>query len=307
MEIFIEMLRLLLIVTKCISVTSLVVLSLELFMAPGLATQPQKRSHQSSLVTTLIALDTTNPGEHDTLPNSTDHTTISGQIDQTLSPAWTLSQTFKPPDRGAPPRTEDSGTRSGPSAASSQRPLRLLLPNVRPTPTRFGFTVSNYPTFFAYIPQSRARTGGFILLDDRNQLVYWTSFPMPKEASIVSISLPPTASPPLEVGKWYKWYLIVLGNPDRWGNGGISDFGWIQAIEPSETLANQLQNATPRDRPALYAEAGIWHDALASLVDLRRSQPNDATLAADWEELFNSAGLADFSQGAVVECCQVQN
>ncbi len=249
-----------------------VALSLEVSLASSFAPQPSTRSQQLPL----------NPNN---------------------GHSWQISQAFQPPDRGAPPRTEDLGTRGG---LLSQKPLTVLMPDVKPQEPNFGLTLSAYPTFFAYIPESSAETGLFVLIDDNEQIVYRESFPMPQQAGIVSISLPHNASPALEMDRWYQWYVIVVDNPDHWSNNGISNRGWIQRIKPNETLENQLQNATPRELPTLYAEAGIWHDAVASLITLRDAQPDNPILISDWKKLFDSAGLAAFSQDSVVDCCKAE-
>ena len=61
--------------------------------------------------------------------------------------------------------------------------------------------------------------------------------------------------------------------------------------------------ATPRQRVALYAQAGIWQDALTTLGELRVRQRQDAALATDWKDLLDSVGLDNISTEAIVECC----
>jgi len=55
-------------------------------------------------------------------------------------------------------------------------------------------------------------------------------------------------------------------------------FGWIDRVEPSPELAQQLDGASEVDRAILYAEHGMWYDAVATLAALRRSRPEDTEI-----------------------------
>jgi len=74
----------------------------------------------------------------------------------------------------------------------------------------------------------------------------------------------------------------------------------VKRIELDSSLANQLQNAEPRDRSAIYAEKGIWTDAVSTLADLRKANPNDPQLEQDWDDLLKSVGLDRVAQATLV-------
>jgi hypothetical protein len=76
--------------------------------------------------------------------------------------------------------------------------------------------------------------------------------------------------------------------------------GAVQRIELDSSLANKLQQAEPRDRPAIYTEAEIWTDALSTLADLRKANPNDQQLQDDWNDLLSSVGLDKVAQATVI-------
>jgi Domain of Unknown Function (DUF928) len=67
--------------------------------------------------------------------------------------------------------------------------------------------------------------------------------------------------------------------------------GWIERAEPNDTLKQQLANLAPVERASLYAKQGFWYDALTTLVELQKTQPNDPALAASWAALMQSVGL----------------
>lgn len=210
-----------------------------------------------------------------------------------------FAQTFRPPNRGAPSITAGAGSRSGSCLAPNQKKLTALLP-----PSKLGLTVSDRPTFFGYIPSTTARTGELLVQEQNNRLVVRKSFAIPDRSGIVSIALPAN-SPALEVGKTYKWRLRIVCNSDDRSQDVLSDQGWVERIQPSATLANQIQKATPMTLSSVYANAGIWHEALGSIAKLRSTQSNDRTVTKNWQEMLNSVGLEAFTQEPVIDCCQL--
>jgi len=67
--------------------------------------------------------------------------------------------------------------------------------------------------------------------------------------------------------------------------------GGLKRVELDPTLARRIQQATPEQRVALYAEKRLWNETLASLIELRRANPNDQNLADAWGKLLTSVGL----------------
>lgn len=69
--------------------------------------------------------------------------------------------------------------------------------------------------------------------------------------------------------------------------------GWIERLETSPELATQLASAeTAIDRARIYAEAGIWYDAIETLT--RELQGADTPeLKAQWESLLASLDLSE--------------
>lgn len=131
----------------------------------------------------------------------------------------------------------------------------------------------------------------FTLLDEDNKIVYETQVTLPSQAGVVSFSLPDTGTlAPLKVGKPYKWYFSIVHSFDNGSKDHLVQ-GWIQRVSPSPDLSRKLEQAASKNRLALYAAAGIWHDTLATLAELRRSTPNDATLVQQWEELLKSEAV----------------
>lgn len=200
------------------------------------------------------------------------------------------------PKRGLPGRRTGAGTRG--LCTNIEQPLTALIPL-----NNLGLTTEKYPTFFWFIPPTPARTAEFVLKDENSNQIYKTTFAINGQPGVISLKLPDSATlPPLTTNKNYSWTFSLICNPN---NPLAVDYvrGWVQRIEPSAALSNQLAKATPRDRPSLLAEAGVWNDTLSSLSELRRSNPKDKSLVTDWESLLKSVGLDSIAKAPLVSCC----
>ncbi|MCT7948627.1 DUF928 domain-containing protein [Ancylothrix sp. C2] len=212
-----------------------------------------------------------------------------------------ISQTFQPPDRGAPPRTADGGSRGCGLVKPGQKGLTALTPG-----NSLPLTVSEKPTFFWYVPASTAVRLEFTLMDETDsQVIYTTKIPLPSKAGIVGFTLPKTNAPALKIGKMYHWYLaMVCDSNDRTGDTVVD--GWIERTVQSASLTEQLNQANSlSEQAAVYADAGIWHEAVSTLAKLRQNQPENQELLNSWERLLRSVELERFAQEPVVDTIEI--
>lgn len=159
-----------------------------------------------------------------------------------------------------------------------------------------GVTTVEHPTFWFYVPYSRALSASFILQDEAEQPVYETSVSLSGTPGIVSFSLPST-SPLLAIGKRYHWYFNVNCQEQQ---PPVFVNGWIKREELNTTLKSQLEKATPKQRVAIYAANGIWYEALTASAELSRIDAK----RTDWGALLQAVGLDDIAKEPIVECCQ---
>ncbi|MBW4565770.1 MAG: DUF928 domain-containing protein [Mojavia pulchra JT2-VF2] len=215
-----------------------------------------------------------------------------------------------PPDRGA---VGDRGGAASRSCSVGNQSVIALVPVYEQTLKQgqtevvtvnkvWGLTVSEHPTFWFFLPynKSQINTIEFVLKDESikpSQTLYRTTVKAPEIPGIVSVGLPATTSP-LQAGKMYHWYFKMKGICDSQQpvQREYQEYveGWVQRVNPNPRLANSLKQATPQQRVGLYAENGIWYDALTTLAELRLAKPQDTTLATDWTNLLNSVGLEPF-------------
>lgn len=165
-----------------------------------------------------------------------------------------------------------------------------------PTDTRMSLTTQERPAFFLYLPRNNAQLAEFTLKDTSEKDVFRTTIPISNQSGLLSFQLPSNA-PKLEAGKEYQWFFNVICQPsDRLRDDFIT--ARIRRVQPDATLSTALRTASVRQRPNVFAQSGIWQDALAALTELRRTRPTDATLGDEWNSLLRSVGLTPIVQVA---------
>lgn len=203
---------------------------------------------------------------------------------------------YVPPDRGAPSSTRGGASRGGVCDQDQSIPSLPLIA-LRPANSLaggIGLTLESQPQFLVYLPQTLAEKAEFTLKDEQGNNVYQAEFPINGKAGIISISLPKN-SIKLELDKDYDWYFSIICNPkNRVKDSSVN--GWIRRELPPKKLADELQNAAEKERPRIYAQHGIWHEALTNLAELIRQNPNDPALITDWKTLLEAVQIAGIGE-----------
>jgi hypothetical protein len=167
----------------------------------------------------------------------------------------------------------------------------------------FGTTASDSPTWFWYVPATTARTAELRLLDSNDNNLYTTTFKLTGSPGMVGFTLPRNAlSKPLEVGESYRWQFTVLCNVEEPSKNPFVE-GTLQKVTLNPTLISQLKQAPLRDRPALYAQAGIWHDAIATLAQQQCTSPQDSSWQSRWTTLLQSVQLDRYATEPLPQVC----
>ncbi|BAY19148.1 hypothetical protein NIES21_50070 [Anabaenopsis circularis NIES-21] len=187
-----------------------------------------------------------------------------------------------PPYLGNPNRRVPAATRGGTCVAKNQN-LTALIPQ-----SNLGLTTVGNPTLYFFIPQNTATNLELVIQNDNQdgQTVYQQKYQPNTKAGVIGIHLPPDT---LAVNQKYKWNFSIKCNPQDSSLDKVVQ-GTIQRFE-NPSLMNKLAQATPQERVLLYADAGIWHDALDTLARLRYARPYDLKLKADWEALLTAPGV----------------
>jgi hypothetical protein len=189
------------------------------------------------------------------------------------------------PNLSAPGNRESGSTRSESCVPETDR-LQALMPL-----SNYGQTATGYPTFFFYMPETTAEVAQFVIYDEASlDLVYEGTFAIAGESGIVSIALPNNGlQKALTEGDSYYWYFSLLCDAED-PSASIVVGGTVARVEPSTELAAALVETSLETRTALYAEAGLWHDALTASAQLG-STGNDET----WTALLEAVELDDLA------------
>ena len=165
---------------------------------------------------------------------------------------------------------------------------------------KIGRTVSEYPVFFFYLPQTEAPEAEFVLKDENGNQIYQTILKINNSSGVIGVSIPANKNvSPLQVDKNYRWSVALICDAiDR--SADVLEEGIVRRVELSADIRSQLDRADPRQKTVIYAKNGIWQDALSTLVAARRANPNDTALKADWESLLDSVKLNQIAKEPIV-------
>ncbi|MEH1820010.1 MAG: DUF928 domain-containing protein [Nostoc sp.] len=195
--------------------------------------------------------------------------------------------------KGAPQQATGGASRVGnyylnSSTVSTTEPPALiaLLPQ-----NFYGTTVSERPTILVYLPTSNAQEAVFSLKDEAGNMQYQMNIPVAEKTGIIAIKLPANA-PALVAGKNYQWFLALKLDGQLSPSTPYVD-GWVQRIQPSAELATAMQEQDALKRATAFGKNGVWYDCVATLATAYTSEPNNANLRKQWEELLSSVSLKE--------------
>jgi hypothetical protein len=96
----------------------------------------------------------------------------------------------------------------------------------------------------------------------------------------------------LAPGISYQWYVAVVPDSGRRSKDILAG-GSIERVSAPDGLPAKLSRASKTDMPSLYAEAGLWYDAVAALGELIDQTPTDRTLVEQRAALLRQVGLPE--------------
>ncbi|MGB7441470.1 MAG: DUF928 domain-containing protein [Coleofasciculaceae cyanobacterium] len=203
-----------------------------------------------------------------------------------------VNVTFKPPGKSKPDYTVGGASRDSGRCPEDVRDFSPTLTGLMPD-NQQGLSVAERPTFFVYVPATDAKKAFFSIKDKNEDYYYQTSVSLPSTPGIISFQLPVDA-PVLEIGKDYDWsFVMICGQALRPGDPEVR--GIVKRIEQTPALKAKRENLSPLEIAATYGNEGVWFDTLATIAQLRRSQPSNQALVSTWEEILKSVGLEEIA------------
>jgi hypothetical protein len=93
----------------------------------------------------------------------------------------------------------------------------------------------------------------------------------------------------------YRWFVAVVLDSGRRSRDVLAG-GAIERVGLPEGLGAKLAQAGKGELPFLYAEAGLWYDALAAISQLIEAAPHDPTLRRQRASMLAQVGLPEIGE-----------
>lgn len=193
---------------------------------------------------------------------------------------------YKPPKRGAPTGRVAGGTRG---------PGREVFVFSVLAPDHTGLTISEQPSLYWFISSSTTLPVELTVMDPQaTKPILETRIPLPIQPGVHRIRLADHGvrlSPRVP----YRWSVAVVPDTDRRSKDILAG-GAIERIELQEGLSAKLAQEGKTKAPHIFAEAGLWYDALAALSDLIDAAPNNTVLRKQRASLMEQVGLPEIAE-----------
>ena len=193
---------------------------------------------------------------------------------------------YKPPKRGAPAGRVGGGTRG------IQRDIFVLSVLA---PDHSGFTTNEQPSLYWFISNSTSLPVELTVMDAKGvKPILETRLPSPVQAGVHRVRLA-DYNVRLSPGAAYRWFVAVVPDADRRSKDILAG-GAVERVEIPAELKAKLANAKKSELPSLYAEAGVWYDAVAAISELIEAAPQDQALRKQRTALLAQVGLSGISE-----------
>ena len=187
---------------------------------------------------------------------------------------------YIPPSRGAPGGRIGGGTRGGGNIFV----LSVLAPD------HSGFTTSEQPSLYWFISKPTSLPVEVTLMDPQGvKPILETQLPSPTEAGIQRVRLA-DYNIHLAPGAAYRWFVAVVPDADRRSKDILAG-GAIERVDLQDDVKAKLAKASDKEVPFVYAQAGLWYDALNSISDLIDAAPQNQELQNQRTALLKQVGL----------------
>jgi hypothetical protein len=148
------------------------------------------------------------------------------------NPQFPVYQAFDPPGSGAPPETHGAGSRNDQTCPNQSEPVRSLMPIER------GVTFSDRPAVAIAVPEnSSVKQAVLTFRDEQERIHAQITLPVTLKQGIARLQLP-TSTPPLIVGKAYRWSVVMICGDTVQPDDPILS-GWLQRLPKKLQVARR--------------------------------------------------------------------
>lgn len=187
---------------------------------------------------------------------------------------------YKPPLRGAPSRRVGGATRG---SGSADFVLNVLAPD------QTGFTTQAQPTLYWYASGPATASVEVTVIAEVAEQPLLSSNLEVTQGGVQSFNLAKhgvTLKPDTE----YEWFVSVVPDATQ-RSKDLTSGATIQRVAGDPAVLARAAAAGERDLPRIYAEAGLWYDAIDALSRLIESHPGDTELRAQRAALLEQVHL----------------
>ena len=180
---------------------------------------------------------------------------------------------YKPPVRGVPGGRVGGATRGTVKPAMPLPTIDIIAPDAHS-----GLTTSVAPTLYFYVSRRVTYpTRLTISAPGQPAPVIETNIASPQAAGIYAIHLGDYRVR-LDPGVVYTWSVSVILNPSVPSRDIVASASLVRVL-PDPNLDAAVHAASSPRRAALFADAGLWYDAVAAAADLDQHGALDALMS----------------------------
>jgi len=194
---------------------------------------------------------------------------------------------YKPPLRGSPAGRVGGGTRGMTERESFS--LQVLAPD------HIGYTVHDQPSLYWYVSKAIPHPIELTVIE-RNAVdpLIEKVVKGPERGGIQAIRLADYGVH-LRRNVTYKWFVTLVTDPNH-RSKDIMAGGIITLVEPPPSLLAKLKVADSNNAPYMYAEEGLWYDALEAISRMIDASSTNAGFRKQRASLLEQVGLSDVAQ-----------
>jgi hypothetical protein len=165
---------------------------------------------------------------------------------------------------------------------------------------RWGLTTQDSPTVWFYVPFAPKFINSIELeIREANEPTQTKKLPKPESSGIIRTAITNSA---LKEGVWYRVDLVVYAKCNPVDSAmSYTAQAWVLRQPLNSSVKTQLDRANTSPQKAMvYAENGLWYDALTLITELKQCNSDDR----HWESLLRSSNLEEFMTKPLLGDCQ---
>jgi hypothetical protein len=162
-------------------------------------------------------------------------------------------------------------------------------------PQHTGFTITKQPTLYWYLSQSWDAQIEFTL----NKIgaiepILELTIGLPYNSDVHQAGMHHLRLADydvhLEPDQEYEWFIVIVSDPEQRSNDWLAS-GTIRYIKPSNALTKQLSQTSQKQWYKVYAENGIWYDAIDNISMQIEKQPFNKELRRQRASLIEQVAM----------------